>query len=189
MNLFWKIFKLDGEGAELRIENAPNEICRLIVKKMVTLLPDKDAVKPSRVDRILSGMPAYKSSPVAEKPPHEEKQGNSKAVKVKSRPRQLPFVNGSNSLHQNMGEKLKEAAQKQCAAGSGIREIDGLPLYQTGYSCPACKHSGIRYMQESSNFCKCHECKTEIRMHHATPEGFPFRDEKGNYFIAEAPWN
>ncbi|WPS86494.1 hypothetical protein SMD22_18550 [Brevibacillus halotolerans] len=189
MNLFWKIFKLDGEGAELRIENAPNEICRLIVKKMVTLLPDKDAVKPSRVDRILSGIPAYKSSPVVENTPHEEKQGNSKVAKVKSRPRQLPYVNGTNSLSQNMGEKLKEAAQKQCVAGPGIREIDGLSLYQTGYSCPACKHSGIRYMQESSNFCKCHECKTELRMHHATPEGFPFRDEKGNYFIAEAPWN
>ncbi|MCR8979503.1 hypothetical protein [Brevibacillus laterosporus] len=179
MNLFWKISNQNGGFAELRIKDASDELGRFIVRRMEAL----------QVDRAISDVPEFKSSPVVEKTHQEVREDNAtvKTVTVESRPKQLPYVNGPNSLSQNVGEKLKEALQKQ--VGSGTREVGGVMLYQTGYSCPSCNHTGIRYMQETCDFCKCHECKTEIRMHNATPEGLPSRDEKGNYFIAETPWN
>ncbi|MGG0752997.1 hypothetical protein [Brevibacillus laterosporus] len=180
MNLFWKLSNQNGGFAELRINNASDELGRLMIERMEAL----------QFDRGISDVPEFKSSPVVEKTHQKEKQESTtdKVVTVvQSRPKQLPYVNGTSSLSQNVGEKIKEALQKQ--VGSGTREVSGVTLYQTGYSCPSCNHTGIRYMQETCDFCKCHECKTEIRMHNATPEGFPSRDEKGNYFIAETPWN
>ncbi|MED1787593.1 hypothetical protein P4V47_08745 [Brevibacillus laterosporus] len=178
MNLFWKLSNQNGGFAELRINNASDELGRLMIERMEAL----------QVDRGTPDVPEL-FSPVVEKTHQEVREDNAtvKTVTVESRPKQLPYVNGTSSLSQNVGEKLKEAIQKQ--VGSGIREVNGVMLYQTGYSCPSCNHTGIRYMQETCDFCKCHECKTEIRMHNATPEGFPSRDEKGNYFIAETPWN
>ncbi|AGR47405.1 hypothetical protein EMERY_75 [Brevibacillus phage Emery] len=178
MNLFWKLSNQNGGFAELRINNASDELGRLMIERMEAL----------QFNRGTPDVPEL-FSPVVEKTHQEVREDHTtvKTVTVQSRPKQLSYVNGPNSLSQNVDEKIKEALQKQ--VGSGTREVGGIMLYQTGYSCPSCNHTGIRYMQETCDFCKCHECKTEIRMHNATPEGFPSRDEKGNYFIAETPWN
>ncbi|TPG74002.1 hypothetical protein EEL32_25435 [Brevibacillus laterosporus] len=182
MNLVWKVSNQNGVLSELRIKDASDELGRFIVKRMEAL----------QIDNVTSVFQEGYPSPVVEKPHQGEKQDSTtdKVVTVvQSRPKQFPYVNGTSSLSQNVGEKIKEAVQKQYSDGSGTRVVNGITLYQTGYSCPSCNHRGIRYMQETCDFCKCHECKTEIRMHNATPEGFPIRDEKGNYFIAETPWN
>lgn len=69
---------------------------------------------------------------------------------------------------------------------SGIKVAsDGeTKLYRTHYECPNCDNKGKRYIPDSNTYIHCHGCNVKIEIEPATPEGFPMRDEWGNFFKA-----
>jgi DNA-directed RNA polymerase subunit RPC12/RpoP len=129
---------------------------------------------------------------------HEEEKQTNKVHQVeqvvKSHPRQLPKINGQTTLTYSIGEKfgdlMQQFEQKQQPEESntqnGIIEVeDGKKLYQVGYNCSKCWNNGRRFMPETNKYIKCHSCGTKLKMRPATENGFPDRDEEGNYFFAD----
>lgn len=66
---------------------------------------------------------------------------------------------------------------------------DGTKLYRSHYWCPECGTNSKRYIRETSDYLKCHECNTKIIVEEAVP-GEPLQQDKhGAYFIARDHFN
>lgn len=93
----------------------------------------------------------------------------------------LPKINDQRTLNTSIGELV-------ALKPSNIRETeDGTKLYQTHYTCD-CGHTGKRFIRESNDYTKCHECGEKLLVEPATLEddadGIPMPDLDGNFFIA-----
>lgn len=94
----------------------------------------------------------------------------------------LPKINDQRTLNTSIGELIMPLKP------SNIREIgDGIKLYQTHYTCD-CGHTGYRFIRETNDYTKCHECGEKLLVEPATLEddadGIPMPDLDGNFFIA-----
>ena len=93
----------------------------------------------------------------------------------------LPKIDDQRTLKTSIGELV-------ALKPSNIRETeDGTKLYQTHYTCD-CGHTGKRFIRETNDYTKCHECGDKLLIEPATLEedkdGIPMPDIDGNFFIA-----
>jgi hypothetical protein len=187
-----KINNGQGGTAELTIANADSQHVMSVISGVFQVLGsplDETKVRKvpeeEKINEVVSSRSVQPTEAL-----HRQTESSIKSVdkeSILSRPRQLPYVNGDRTLTQNLGEKLQEViGQPQSQDDQGIRVYDGISHYQTAYECPACQHTGRRFMRESNDYCKCHNCDTKLRLRFATTQGFPERDEEGNYFRADA---
>lgn len=114
-----------------------------------------------------------KTQQVAKEEPKSESPSVSKV---------LPKINDQRTLNTSIGELIMPLKP------SNIREIgDGIKLYQTHYTCD-CGHTGYRFIRETNDYTKCHECGEKLLVEPATLEddvdGIPMPDLDGNFFIA-----
>jgi hypothetical protein len=74
---------------------------------------------------------------------------------------------------------------------TGIKyNVQGKPKYRLEYDCPHCTHSGRHYIPHFTKIVSCHECQSKLLVEPSTENGFgigdKFRDERGNFFVAES---
>jgi len=106
----------------------------------------------------------------------EESKGDSIPVS-----KVLPKINDQRTLNTTIGELVAMTPHN-------IRVTDdGTKLYQTHYTCD-CGHTGKRYIRETNNYTKCHNCGDKLLIEPATLEddvnGILNPDIDGNFFIA-----
>lgn len=99
-----------------------------------------------------------------------------------SRPRQLPKLGSTPSLHVPIGEVLQ--SKVEYAEDRAIKYIDGEPHYRCSYTCESCEHKGTRYVRPTYDFTRCHDCGEKLTVESAVPFGELEKDSDGNYFIA-----
>jgi hypothetical protein len=69
------------------------------------------------------------------------------------------------------------------ALQTGIRfDDDAVPMFQTRYVCGSCGNRGKRFVFNKSQYCKCHNCPTRMRIEYASNKNL--RDQYGNYYKA-----
>lgn len=132
---------------------------------VVKLEPSKAISKP------ISAVPTEPQHVVKEEPKSESPS----VSKV------LPKINNQRTLNTKIGELV-------ALTPSNIRETDeGIKLYQTHYTCD-CGHTGKRFIRETNDYTKCHNCGEKLLIEPATLEddadGIPMSDIDGNFFIA-----
>jgi hypothetical protein len=113
---------------------------------------------------------------------------------VKSgRTRRIKLLNSERTLTSSLGEKLAEAIEKATETPewyeTGIKYKDGVPHYRCRYWCknPDCRNQGNHYITEHETEVECHNCGERLAVRPSTIEGFPKRDQYGNYFRADQP--
>lgn len=67
---------------------------------------------------------------------------------------------------------------------TGIKVRGGKEFYKCHYKCPNCATTGKHYIPINIKTVSCHNCSFDMTVRPATPEGFPNRDEFGNFFTA-----
>lgn len=97
-----------------------------------------------------------------------------------SRSRKLP-INNERSLHVPIAELTEETPEHW---ETGIKVKEGIDFYRTRYECPSCKNKGKHYVPKDLEHINCHSCSERMQKIPATTEGFPQRDNWGNFFIA-----
>lgn len=123
----------------------------------------------------------YKPIPVYPKP-----QKFVKPAELASEPttetvsKKLPKIDSERSMTTPIGELI--------SFQHNIKEIDnGILLYQTHYTCD-CGHEGKRFIRNTNDYTKCHDCGEKLVIEPATLEydekGIPVPDSFGNFFIA-----
>jgi hypothetical protein len=85
-------------------------------------------------------------------------------------------------------DELREvyASQNECTDiwRSGTKERDGQTVYICHYYCSICGDKGNHYLPEGTTEVRCRSCRSSLKVHAAHPEGFPQRDNFGNYMRA-----
>lgn len=69
---------------------------------------------------------------------------------------------------------------------TGIKMKGGVEHYKCFYKCFNCGEQGKHYIPKNVSTIFCHKCDFELPVTTATKEGFPNRDEFGNYFVSKA---
>jgi hypothetical protein len=79
--------------------------------------------------------------------------------------------------------EARELMGAGAAMHTGIKfDEDGVPLFQTRYVCGSCGNRGKRFTFNKSQYCKCHNCPTRMRIEYASNKNL--RDQYGNYYKA-----
>lgn len=68
---------------------------------------------------------------------------------------------------------------------TGIKMKNGVEHYKCFYKCFNCNEQGKHYIPKDVRSIFCHKCNFELPVMTATPQGFPHRDEFGNYFVSK----
>lgn len=82
-----------------------------------------------------------------------------------------------NALYQETGVKYRR---------DKTNPEEWIPAYRTRYTCTnhTCKQRGTHFIPASVKKVKCHNCREELDVRDASPEGFPNKDEYNNFFFA-----
>jgi hypothetical protein len=136
--------------------------------------------------------------------------------KVKPASKKLPMLNHDRTLSHSMAGALekykkqfseitskstKEIADSLCGLATkgnssdpdyfktGIKVKEGVKHYKTRYYCKnrQCGHKGNHYLPEGTEFTYCHQCEEKLLVREASEDGFPNRDEWGNFYVADIP--
>jgi rubrerythrin len=67
---------------------------------------------------------------------------------------------------------------------TGTKERDGQTVYLCHYYCSICGDRGNHYLPEGTTEVKCRSCRSSLKVYAANPNGFPERDNFGNYLRA-----
>lgn len=60
-----------------------------------------------------------------------------------------------------------------------------IPLYRSNYNCPTCGHKGARFIRETNNYLKCHNCDAQLEVEKTVPNSdFMESDDEGFFFTA-----
>jgi hypothetical protein len=134
----------------------------------------------------------------------------------KTATKKLPILNHDRTLSQSMAGALekykkslsgltnkstKEIADSLCDTSTkedsrdpdyfktGIKVKEGVEHYKTRYFCKnrKCGHKGNHYLPEGTEFTYCHQCEEKLLVREASEDGFPNRDEWGNFYVADRP--
>jgi hypothetical protein len=106
-----------------------------------------------------------------------------------------------NSLSELMSKSTKGIADSLCDPSTkeehgdpdyfktGIKVKEGVKHYKTRYYCKnrKCGHKGNHYLPERTEFTYCHQCEEKLLVREASENGFPNRDEWGNFYVADRP--
>lgn len=109
---------------------------------------------------------------------------------TESRPKVLPIVDSNKNMTHTPFEGLADKLRVNPKGEGDIRYTeDNTPLYRAHYWCPECGTNSKRYIRETSDYLKCHDCGTKIEVEESVP-GEPLKQDKhGAYYIArEAFW-
>ncbi|NMH68589.1 hypothetical protein HF072_07320 [Bacillus sp. RO3] len=146
------------------------------------------------------------SGPISEEEPETEKE--------KPTSKKLPILNHNRTLSHSMAGALKdykkqlseitskstkEIADSLCEVSAkgdsgdpeyfktGIKVKEGVKHYKTRYFCKnrKCGHKGNHYLPEGTEFTYCHQCEEKLLVREAAENGFPNRDEWGNFYVAD----
>lgn len=147
--------------------------------------------KPQRIEK--EQMVQQDSIPVIVSAPKSKQVKVEKAEAVSvSRPKQLPKIDSDRSLSVPIGDALKGALTVKSDTEpdfykSGIKERDGVKLYRTRYYCQKsdCNGKGNHYLPEGTKTTYCRECEAQLEVRPAHEDGFPFKDEWGNFYLAD----
>ncbi|WP_051758210.1 hypothetical protein [Rossellomorea vietnamensis] len=131
-------------------------------------------------------------------------QGSAKeepeAEKVKPASKKLPMLNHDRTLSHSMADSFKkiglaikntpsEDSDDPDYFKTGIKVKEGVKHYKTRYFCKnrKCGHKGNHYLPEGTELTYCHQCEEKLLVREAAENGFPNRDEWGNFYIADRP--
>lgn len=120
--------------------------------------------------------------------------------KPKPASKKLPMLNHDRTLSHSMADSLKNiglAVKNAYNVDSddpeyfktGIKDKEGVKHYKTRYFCKnrKCGHKGNHYLPEGTEFTYCHQCEEKLLVREASKDGFPNRDEWGNFYVADRP--
>lgn len=78
-------------------------------------------------------------------------------------------------------ERPTNSKRNHVAAVEGIKDFDGVKLYQCAYSC-GCGNKGKRFVKSDADVTTCHKCEQTLSVMPAMEDGKC--DEEFNYFVA-----
>ena len=95
----------------------------------------------------------------------------------------VTFLEGYNEGVTKIEERPVNSARNFIEAVNGIRELNGVKLYQCSYRC-GCGNKGKRYINEDAMQTTCHKCKVDLSVQRAVATEELTCDSDFDYFVA-----
>lgn len=159
-------------------EEVQAEQANKIIDGFFGILNNRSDTHPKEITTVVTTVNNGNTTAVAEKVTEIMKKEQPRQTLTKT----LPKIDDERRMNVSIGEIIGKENF------SNVRESeDGQKLYQTGYWCN-CGHEGKRYIPETNDYTKCHQCGEKLLVEPATLDddeyGIPVADKDGNFFIA-----